>query len=83
MANGWETNEGGDLFQTIFGLSRAELATHVQQKGFAMVYGNATMSGNDITLTVYKYDGANLKTKSSVKSTGRWDYAAFDINQLC
>ena len=81
VANGWEAHDG-DLFQTIFGLSREDLKAHVQAKGFAMVYGNATMSGNDITLTVYKYDGANLKTKSSVKSTGRWDYAAFDINQL-
>ena len=82
VANGWENNEGGDLFQAIFGLSREALKTHVQQKGFAMVYGNGTISGNDITLTVYKYDGTNLKTKSSVKSTGKWDYAAFDINQL-
>ena len=81
VANGWEANQG-NLFQTIFGLSREDLKAHVQAKGFAMVYGNATMSGNDITLTVYKYDGTNLKTKSSVKSTGKWDFAAFDINQL-
>ena len=81
VANGWEAHDG-DLFQTIFGLSREDLKAHVQAKGFAMVYGNATMSSNDITLTVYKYDGTNLKTKSSVKSTGKWDYAAFDINQL-
>ena len=81
VANGWEANQG-DLFQTIFGLSREDLKAHVQAKGFAMVYGNATMSGNDITLTVYKYNGTNLKTKSSVKSTGKWDFAAFDINQL-
>jgi len=81
VANGWEAHDG-DLFQTIFGLSREDLKAHVQAKGFAMVYGNATISSNDITLTVYKYDGTNLKTKSSVKSTGKWDYAAFDINQL-
>ena len=81
VANGWEAHDG-DLFQTIFGLSREDLKAHVQAKGFAMVYGNATMSGNDITLTVYKYNGTNLKTKSSVKSTGKWDYAPFDINQL-
>ena len=82
VAEGWETSQAGNLFQTIFGLSREDLKAHVQAKGFAMVYGNATMSSNDITLTVYKYDGTNLKTKSSVKSTGKWDYAAFDINQL-
>ena len=82
VANGWENNEGGDLFQAIFGLSREALKTHVQQKGFAMVYGNGTISGNDITLTVYKFAGTNLKTKNSIKSTSKWDFGSFDINQL-
>ena len=82
VANGWENNEGGDLFQAIFGLSREALKTHVQQKGFAMVYGNGTISGNDITLTVYKFAGTNLKTKNSIKSTSKWDSGSFDISQL-
>ncbi|MBO6143712.1 MAG: hypothetical protein J6O54_00445 [Prevotella sp.] len=82
VASGWEAHEGGDLFQAIFGLSHEALKAHVQQKGFAMVYGNGSMSGNDVTLTVYRYDGTNLKTKHDFKATSKWESKAFDINAL-
>jgi len=82
VANGWEAHEGVDLFQAIFGLSHEALKAHVQQKGFAMVYGNATISSNDITLTVYRYDGTNLKTKHDFKATSKWESKAFDIDSL-
>ena len=71
-----------NLFQTIFGLTREEMRQHLSTKGLSMIYNQGTISGNDITLKVVRYDGMNLKTKHEFKTTGRWDTKAFDINAL-
>ena len=71
-----------NLFQTIFGLTREEMRQHLSTKGLSMIYNQGTISGNDITLKVVRYDGMNLKTKHEFKSTSRWDTKAFDINAL-
>ena len=70
------------LFKGIFGLNREEMKQHLATKGLSMLWKSGTLSGNDVTLEVTRYDGMNLKTKHDFKATSRWESKAFDINTL-
>ena len=78
-AEGWDNM---NLFKEIFGLTRQELKQHLEKYGLSLVTGTGTISGNDITLPIVKFEGTNLKTKKEFKSTGRWDKGSFVINDL-
>jgi hypothetical protein len=78
-AEGWDNM---NLFKEMFGLTRQELKQHLEKYGLSLVTGTGTISGNDITLPIVKFEGTNLKTKKEFKSTGRWDKGSFVINDL-
>ena len=71
-----------DVFTDIFGLTKAEMRTELQQWGLHLIHSSASMSGNDITLEVAEYAGTNLKTPRYYKSTSRWNSKAFNIYDL-
>ncbi|MBO6143713.1 MAG: hypothetical protein J6O54_00450 [Prevotella sp.] len=79
VAEGW-TNIG--LFKEIFGLTQQELSQHLEQKGLSLVTGNATQSGNNITLPIFRFENTNLKTLKDFKTTSSWSSRAFNIDSL-
>ena len=74
--------EKAGLFKTVFGLNREEMKQHLATKGLSMLWQSGSISGNDVTLKVTRYDGMNLKTKHDFKATSRWESKAFNIDTL-
>ena len=69
------------LFQTLFGLTRAQMKSELEQGGLKLVYSSATMSGNKIQMPIATYYNTNLKTEALSKSNSEWT-TAFNIQQL-
>lgn len=76
------THMPDDVFMDIFGLTKDEMRTELQQWGLHLIHSSATMSGNDITLEMAEYNGTNLKTQRTYKNTSRWDTKVFNIYDL-
>ena len=77
VASGW-----ADRFVAIFGLTPDELRQELQKNGLNLIYGTATMSGNNISLPIATFYQTNLKTKVLSKKTSTWDKQSFNIYNL-
>ena len=76
------THMPDDVFMDIFGLTKDEMRTELQQWGLHLIHSSASMSSNDITLEMAEYNGTNLKTQRIYKNTSRWETTAFNIYDL-
>ena len=76
------THMPDDVFMDIFGLSKDEMRTELQQWGLHLIHSSASMSSNDITLEMAEYNGTNLKTQRIYKNISRWETTAFNIYDL-
>jgi len=77
VASGW-----ADRFVAIFGMTADELRQELQKNGLNLIYGTATMSGNNISLPIATFYQTNLKTKVLSKKTSTWDKQSFNIYNL-
>lgn len=77
VAAGW-----ADHFVAIFGMMPDELRQELTANGLNLIYGTATMSGNNISLPMATFYQTNLKTKLLSKKTSTWDKQSFNIYDL-
>jgi hypothetical protein len=75
-------NRWNDFYVAVFGLTAAELREELQTNGLNLIYGTATMSGNNISLPMATFYQTNLKTKVLSKKTSTWDKQSFNIYDL-
>ena len=71
-----------DFYVAVFGLTAAELRQELAANGLNLIYGTATMSGNNISLPMATFYQTNLKTKVLSKKTSTWDKQSFNIYDL-
>ena len=71
-----------DFYGAVFGLTAAEMREELQTNGLNLIYGTATMSGNNISLPMATFYQTNLKTKVLSKKTSTWDKQSFNIYDL-
>ena len=76
------TNWTDQTFLQVFGLTAEQMRQELTANGLNLIYGTATMSGNNISLPIASLSGANLKTKVLSKKTSTWDKQSFNIYDL-
>ena len=71
-----------EIYERLFGLTAVDFRQELVTNGLNLIYGTATMSGNNISLPWANFSGANLKTKTLSKKTSLWDKQSFNIYDL-